>query len=368
MTSLIKNERKVFSKSCRVFICNYFYNNTRAFSLLKWMENVMVKLQQYVEEIYIPHLEIPPDAFGLPHFKLYHKREQENVTYEVFIFFGNVNTLTSEMIMEYNKLVFLRKDLSLNEKCVTCCWAIVEGTALHFGLSSQLINRFFDEFWVGSEFVKDIVSKYNIPSIVVPNGIDHHVFKPNIGLLDNNACKVLCVATDVPRKNLDLLVEAFTNYITENKTSDDFYLILKTNTDRFKNTHSNIIVIDYTISDEQMVVLINQCHFAINVASSEGFCLPLCEALACRKMCIAPYYGGIRTFLKESHVIPIPYSLVPVPKGIHDCFGNWLSFNVIDVVNALKIAYRMYKTKNIKVTVLDPSFFWENIVRSVIKI
>ena len=359
MITSIKNNQRIFSNTCRVYVCNYFYNHNRAYSLLKWIDNVMNELKEYVEEICIPNLEIDTDEHGLPYFKLYNKRYNQIVKYEVFVFFGNVNTLTQEMILVYNKLLFLRKDVMLTEKYTTCYWGIMEGTLLTGSVNLDLINRFFDEFWVGSQFVKETLNKYNIKSIVVPNGINHNIFKPNPSLLNNQVCKILCVATDVPRKNLDLLVNCFIKL-------NHIYLVLKTNTKRFQNIQSNIITIDYDVSDDKMAELINQCHFVINVSISEGFGLPLCEAIACGKMIIAPYYGGIKTFANTNDIIPIPYKVVDLSSEFHDFFGQGAILKEDDVIKSVKKAYEIYQKQLLQSLTLNPNFHWKNIVNSLI--
>lgn len=359
MITSIKNNQRIFSNTCRVYICNYFYNNNKAYSLLKWIDNVMNELKEYVEEIHIPNLEIDTDEHSLPYFKLFNKRYNQIVKYEVFIFFGNVNTLSQEMLLLYNKLVFLRRDIMLTEKYVTCYWCIMEGTLLSASVNLDLINRFFDEFWVGSQFVKDTLNKYDIKSIVVPNGINHNIFKPNPSLLNNQICKILCVATDVPRKNLDLLISCFVKL-------NHICLILKTNTNRFQNIQSNIITIDYDIPDHKMAELINQCHFAINVSISEGFGLPLCEAIACGKMVIAPYYGGIQTFANTDNIIPIPYKINDLSSQFHDFFGQGATFKEDDVIQSIMKAYELFKKQSVQSVTLNPVFYWKNIVNSLI--
>lgn len=359
MITSIKNNRRIFSNTCRVYMCNYFYNHDKAYSLLKWIDNVMNELKHYVEEIYIPNLEEDTDEHGFPYFKLYSKRYNQIVKYEVFVFFGNINTLNKEILLLYNKFIFLKKDVLLTEKYKTCYWGIMEGTLLTGSVCIELINRLFDEFWVGSQFVKETINKYNIQSIVIPNGINHNIFKSNQSLLNHQVCKILCVATDVPRKNLDLLINCF-------KKVNHIYLILKTNTDRFKNVQSNIITIEYDIPDEKMAELINQCHFAINVSISEGFGLPLCEAIACGKMIIAPYYGGIKTFADTNHVIPIPYEITDYSTRFHDFFGEGICLKEDDVIQSVLNAYKLYQLQKLPSITLNPIFFWENIVRSVV--
>ena len=359
MITSIKNNQKIFSNTCRVYICNYFYNNKKADSLLKWSDNVLNELKEYVEEIYIPNLEIDTDEHSLPYFKLFNKRYNQIVKYEVFMFFGNVNTLNKEILLLYNKFVFLKKDVKLTDKYITCFWGIMEGTSIIRSVNLELINRFFDEFWVGSQFVKDNLDKYDIKSIVVPNGINHNIFKPNQSLLNNQICKILCVATDVPRKNLDLLVNCFIKL-------NHICLILKTNTNRFQNIQSNIITLDCDIPDDKMAELINQCHFAINVSISEGFGLPLCEAIACGKRIIAPYYGGIKTFANPDNIIPIPHEINDLSSQFHDFFGQGAVFKEDDIIQSIMKAYEMYQKHSVQSVMLNPVFYWKNIVNSLI--
>ena len=169
----------------------------------------------------------------------------------------------------------------------------------------------------------------------------------------------MCVATDVPRKNIDLLISCFVKL-------NHICLILKTNTNRFQNIQSNIIIIDYDIPDHKMAELINQCHFAINVSISEGFGLPLCEAIACGKMIIAPYYGGIKTFANTNNTIPIPYKINDLSLEFHDFFGQGATFKEADVIQSIMKAYELFKKQSIQSVSLNPVFYWKNIVLSLI--
>ena len=207
------------------------------------------------------------------------------------------------------------------------------------------------------------MNKYSVVSTVVPNGVDHDIFNTCKTYLPKDSCIYLCVATNVPRNNLEMLINTFINIFDIN---DNIFLILKTNSDKFKNVHNHIIVSNEDMSNLKMASLYKQCNFIISVSHCEGFGLPLCEAIACGKNIISPYYGGICTFIEEKYTISIPFSIVHIPNHIHDAFGNWVYISKEALYKSIMYSLKIFKDDKYIEVDLNERFYWKNIANSIV--
>jgi glycosyltransferase involved in cell wall biosynthesis len=73
-----------------------------------------------------------------------------------------------------------------------------------------------------------------------------------------------------------------------------------------------IIVIDRTLSRDEMLSLIDQSDCFVSLHRSEGFGLGLAEAMALGKPVIGTDYSGSTAFLSDQTGFPVPYTLRPV--------------------------------------------------------
>jgi glycosyltransferase involved in cell wall biosynthesis len=128
-------------------------------------------------------------------------------------------------------------------------------------------------------------------SLVVYNYVDFENTQPKLPIKLNleNRPFILSVAQHRKNKNLDLLIQAYAKLIEEKRDIDpSTQLILVGSTGpetgnliELIHTKSlaNRIFLTSSIDDEQLCWLYQNCQLVVCPSSTEGFCLPLAEAL-----------------------------------------------------------------------------------------
>lgn len=167
----------------------------------------------------------------------------------------------------------------------------------------------------------------------LPLGFDDCLFDgtQTYDLPQAKSFKFLTVAINHYRKNIDKLVEGYYKSFTKN---DDVSLILKTNLRPPKTKfecnviqiindiqkqfdHKNLpslILLDDKIKN--ISGLYNSSDVFISTSSSEGFGLPFLEAMAAKKLIIAPRATGQLDFLNDENSIFLNMSKVPADPNI----------------------------------------------------
>ncbi len=101
---------------------------------------------------------------------------------------------------------------------------------------------------------------------------------------------VLCVAQHRKNKNLDLLIQAYAMHLNKQTIADDMKLVLVGSsgpeTDALNDLITSLALQEQVIflsalTDEELCWLYQNCGLFVIPSSTEGFCLPLVEALSC---------------------------------------------------------------------------------------
>lgn len=190
--------------------------------------------------------------------------------------------------------------------------------------------KYIDYALPSSAFSKQVFLDAGWPEkkcIVVPHGINLSDFQSNekYKLHTNKTFKFLNISIPHYRKNISLLLEAYYSVFSN---EDDVCLVLKTNLDlpnrplytfetnlkqeiislqnRFRNKTGGLPSVEIVQEKiPNMVDLYKSCDVLVNVASSEGFGLPLLEGLAAGNLVIAPRCSGQLDFLNDQNSILI---------------------------------------------------------------
>jgi glycosyltransferase involved in cell wall biosynthesis len=190
-----------------------------------------------------------------------------------------------------------------------------------------------DEVWTPTEYCRAMFLEAGIAPervTVVPNGIDPDRFSPDrpiepYPLATRAAFRFLYIGGVLPRKGVDVLLAGYRRAFT---AGDDVALILKLfGTRSFYQladggaslrafadgpTTPELVLIDEELTDDDVVRLYRSCHALAFPYRSEGFGLPMLEALACGLPVIATAGGAADAFLDDDVAYRIPSRRVPI--------------------------------------------------------
>lgn len=196
-------------------------------------------------------------------------------------------------------------------------------------------SQYVDYILPSSDYVRDIFLRAGIPDekiVVLPLGVDFDALNAPIdeGFEFNTKKKFKLLNISIPhaRKNIPHLIDS---YFEEFTNADDICLIVKTTVqgkrDHFeidiasalnelKEKHKGknlpeLILLEHRFNN--MATIYKKTDALINVAASEGFGLPLLEAMACGKLVAAPRYGGVLDFLNKDNSLLIDTVEVQAP-------------------------------------------------------
>lgn len=179
----------------------------------------------------------------------------------------------------------------------------------------------FDEFWVPSKFVKDVLRKAtNKPIIVIPYGmerIDVRSLPKAFDFRDKYTFLTMFDSkSNIERKNplmvIDAFKMAFEHYPfvrlvvkANNLTKDDKELI----DERIKG-YDNIELLDKNLSRGELYSLIKASNTLVSLHRAEGFGLPLAEAMMLNVSIIATDYSSTSDFINKNDAYVVPYTLI----------------------------------------------------------
>jgi len=155
----------------------------------------------------------------------------------------------------------------------------------------------FDELWVPSKWQRDVTIKQGYPEDkikVVPEGVDVHTFYPEETtheLTSDGRFKFFLAGRWDYRKSTKEIIETFLNTFDKDEPVDLIVSIdnpfsgdgLETTENRLEHyglTDSRIKVVHFP-SREDYIKILKSCNVFLSCARSEGWNLPLIEAMAC---------------------------------------------------------------------------------------
>ena len=243
----------------------------------------------------------------------------------------------------------------------------------------------FDELWVPSKWQRDctIAQGYDPNKIkVVPEGVDVHTFYPettNHELTSDGRFKFFLAGRWDYRKSIKEIIETFIK--TFDKTEPVDLIISVDNPfsgDGMKTTEERLeyyglvderIKILHFPAREDYIKLLKSCHTFVSCARSEGWNLPLIEAMACGTPSIYSECSGQMEFaegkglpVKILHEKPVDASTY---SHFNESVGNYyepdfeyLSKQMRNVVTH----YQYYKEKSLEESkIIRNKFNWERV-------
>jgi FkbM family methyltransferase len=239
----------------------------------------------------------------------------------------------------------------------------------------------FDEFWVPSEWQKTNLIKQGYPSnkiFVVPEGVDGDVFYPE-NTNKNSIFTFLLFGRWEYRKSTKEIIDVFIKTFKENEpvklivSADNSYANdgFKSTEERLENynlKHEGIEVIHFPNRDEYINYLKTGDVF-ISCARSEGWNLPLIEAMACGIPSIYSNWGGQLEFANNLG-IPIR-TLYEVPASNQESYfvGNYIEPDFKDLSIKMRDVYENYNLYKLRALneskQIIENFKWEDIAKKV---
>jgi FkbM family methyltransferase len=240
----------------------------------------------------------------------------------------------------------------------------------------------FDQVWVPSEWQKQCTINQGIPEDrvkVVPEGVDINVYKPKKQKSKNKMFRFLLVGRWDYRKSIREIIQSFTQTFSEsenvellisvdNPFATDGLSSTQERLDKFSITHKNIKIINHQ-SKQEYIELLHSADVFLSCARSEGWNLPLIEAMACGIPSTYSEWGAQLQFA-EGKGVPIrikgeiPAAVDNNESWIKDAPGNFCEPDYDDLKLKMRTVFENYdehKTKALEDSKsIRKNFDWKN--------
>ena len=203
-----------------------------------------------------------------------------------------------------------------------------EGFAAWYRLFLPILIRRVHKVFTPSDYVKHkVMRRFGIGNVTVtPNGVNRSFFHPHARQVTFNVpkCYVLFVGTLEPRKNLNLLLQAW------NEISDDFMdiwlIITGVRGSVFKPVNVSQAVervrfLGY-VEDEVLAGLYANATVFVLPSQDEGFGLPVLEAMASGTPVIVSDGGALPELVGDMGLIFSLSNPIALSNALKECLSN----------------------------------------------
>jgi autotransporter strand-loop-strand O-heptosyltransferase len=256
---------------------------------------------------------------------------------------------------------------------------------------TEFINKLklYDQLWVPSEWQRAASIAQGIPEEfvkVVPEGVDPETYKPGENLPASLTFNFVHVGQWQPRKSTKEIVGAFLKafpdttkqrYPTLANANANVRLYLSADTlfpsDNYKSTEERLDA--YGFNDSRIIVVhfeerqdyirrLQSAHCFVSCSRSEGWGLPIIEAMACGVPTIVADFGGSTEYAGDALLVRVPE--LRKPHGIYggwDVPGQWGEPDYNHLVEVMRDAYDNYSKHKAKAlitsTTIRTKFSWK---------
>jgi autotransporter strand-loop-strand O-heptosyltransferase len=260
-----------------------------------------------------------------------------------------------------------------------------ESTLQPQGYFNKLLE--FDELWVPSKWQRDCTIAQGYPEDkikVVPEGVDVHTFYPDETVthpLTKDKFTFFVAGRWDYRKSIKEIIETFVKTFNKNEPVELIISVdnpfsndgLKTTEERLKHygLEDDRIKILHFPPREEYISLLKSCNVFVSCARSEGWNLPLIEAMACGTPSIYSDCSGQLEFAKGRGIpVRISHELA-VSASTYNHFnenvGNYYEPDFNDLSEKMLLSYEKYDTFK-KLALVDSKhireeFSWGNIAK-----
>lgn len=244
----------------------------------------------------------------------------------------------------------------------------------------DFFNRlfYFDEVWVPTEWQFESLVEQGYPSDkirVVPEGVDVNVFKPIDNIPQKEKLRFLHFGRWDYRKSTTEIIKTFGDTFwnndevelvccVENPYAYDGFKSTQERVDHYGLNYPNVRYIDF-LSREDYIKYLQEGDVFVSCARSEGWNLPLIEAMACGTPSIYSDWGGQLQFAKGKG-IPIKIShLRQANISDKDMPGEYCEPNFNDLSEKLLYVYNHIENERIRAVlhskIIHRKFNWDDI-------
>jgi glycosyltransferase involved in cell wall biosynthesis len=237
----------------------------------------------------------------------------------------------------------------------------------------------FDQFWCPSEWQKNCIINqgYSADKVfVVPEAVDGNIYSPdffnyNLSLYKDNRFKFLLIGRWEYRKSTKEIIESFLKTFNKNEPVDLILVVdnadysndgMKTTEERLNSfsIKDDRLKIVHFLQREDYVNYLRNGHVFLSCARSEGWNLPLIEAMSCGTPSIYSNWGAQLEFAQDKgHPVKV-LDEKPIPNMI----GNYIEPDFNDLSKIMRDVYTnywKYKEKALKESeIIRTQFSWEN--------
>jgi glycosyltransferase involved in cell wall biosynthesis len=190
--------------------------------------------------------------------------------------------------------------------------------------------RCFDEIWVASDFCFNSISKISsIPITKMPPSVEVNITRSYdrdyFGLTESSFLflSVFDFFSIFERKNPQGIISAFKKAFGGCNEKEVNLVLKLTNSSKNKRAYSELIkasedlpikIIDSYLTRDELYGLISVSDCYVSLHRSEGFGLPIAEAMYLQKPVIATAYSGNMEFMNEKNGLLVRYDLKRIEK------------------------------------------------------
>ena len=252
-----------------------------------------------------------------------------------------------EMMFAYSRL---GDDLFAGEYCVgVWAWELPV-----FPARWTAAFQYFDEIWAASRFIaSSIEAVAPIPVTWMPHSVavavDPRLGRPHFGLPSDRFIflSMYDVNSYQARKNPIGAIDAFKKAFPPD--APNAMLVVKVNHPEWNSADvsqleaaihgwPNIRLLAATVTRPEINALINASDCLVSLHRSEGFGLPLAEAMALGRVALGTGYSGNMDFMREDNSCLVPFRMVPVGQdcGPYEAWQQWADPDIDYAASAMR--------------------------------